>query len=149
MGGERSASWQCCKRQIETGSTPHRLVPRAYIYPLQSLPGKPTPLFPPSPLTTVPMVYVPGITKTLARRKGGGKNKGGKSGSSSSSSGKKSPKSTSNLPMGKKSATMYGNGGGPVSTITSGVFAGRTAGGGTRASVFGNRFGRVPFFDTG
>jgi hypothetical protein len=85
------------------------------------------------------MVYVPGITKALVRRKGGGKNKGGKSGPSTSSS-KKSPKSTRNLPLGKKSATMYGNGGGPVRTIPSGAFAGRTAGGGTRADVYGNRF---------
>ena len=46
--------------------------------------------------------------------------------------------------MGKTTATAYGNGGGPVSTISSGVFTGRTVGGGTRTDVFGNRF--VPPF---
>jgi len=43
------------------------------------------------------------------------------------------------LPQGKTKATVYGNGGGPVSTIQSGSFMGRTVGGGTRDGVFGNR----------
>ena len=90
----------------------------------------------------LPMVYIPGITKTLYRRKGGGKG-GGKSGSGSSSSGTKS--NFGGLPSGKTSATTYGNGGGPVSTIQSGSFVGRTVGGGTRDVVFGNRSVRAIF----
>jgi hypothetical protein len=91
------------------------------------------------------MVYVPGISKTLVRRKGGGKGGGGGGGgrSGGSGSGKKLPKSTTNLPAGKNSATLYGQGGGPVTTISSGLFAGRTVGGGTRGGVFGNRCGRA------
>ena len=88
------------------------------------------------------MVYIPGITKTLARRKGGGKGK-----KSSGPSLQKVPMSTKNLPLGKKSASVYGNGGGRVSTIPAGtVFAGRTVGGATRASIFGNRFGSAFLF---
>lgn len=86
------------------------------------------------------MVYIPGITRTLYRRKGGGKGGGGgKSGSGGGSSGTKIQKNFGGLPMGKTSTTAYGNGGGPVSMIQSGFFAGRTAGGGTRDVVFGNR----------
>ncbi|KAF9652774.1 hypothetical protein BDM02DRAFT_2574042 [Thelephora ganbajun] len=85
------------------------------------------------------MVYVPGISKTLSRRKGGGKGRGGKFGSSGSSSGKSIQKNTKGLPLGKTSTTTYGSGGGPVSTIRSGIFTGRTVGGGTRANIFGNR----------
>jgi len=80
------------------------------------------------------MVYVPGITKTLNRRKGGGKGVKG-----SGTSGTKVRKSFQGLPLGKSSATVYGDGGGPVSTISSGVFAGRTAGGGFRTDIYGNR----------
>ena len=87
------------------------------------------------------MVYVPGITKTLSRRKGGGKGGGGsKSGSGGGSGGKQIQKNINGLPTGKTAATTYGNGGGTVSTIQTGLFAGRTVGGGTRDSVFGNRF---------
>lgn len=93
------------------------------------------------------MVYIPGITKTLYRRKGGGGKGGGggggggKSGSSGgSSSGTKIPKDVKGLPAGKSTATAYGKGGGSVSTIQSGAFTGRTVGGGSRGDVFGNRF---------
>lgn len=86
------------------------------------------------------MVYIPGITKTLARRKGGGK--GSRKGSSGSSSPKKVKTTYKNLPS---TVTTYGNGGGRVSKISSGIFAGRTIGGGTRAQVYGNRFVRVIF----
>ena len=82
------------------------------------------------------MVYIPGITKTetLYRRKGGGKGVKGSGGSGTIR------KSFQGLPLGKSSATVYGSGGGPVSTIPSGAFAGRTAGGGLRTDVYGNRF---------
>ena len=90
------------------------------------------------------MVYVPGITKTLYRRKGGGKG-GGKSGSGTGSSGTQIQKNFGGLPSGKTSTTAYGNGGGSVLTIQSGFFSGRTAGGGTRDSVFGNRSVQVIF----
>jgi hypothetical protein len=83
------------------------------------------------------MVYVPGVTKPLYRRKGGGKGGGGKSGGSSS--GTKIQKNFGGLPLGKTSTTAYGNGGGPAAVIQSGFFTGRTAGGGTRDGVFGNR----------
>ena len=95
------------------------------------------------------MVYVPGITKSLYRRKGGGgKGKGGGGGggsgdeddSSDSSSDSDIQKNFDNIPTGKTSVTTYSKGGGPVSTIQSGLFMGRTVGGGTRADVFGNRF---------
>jgi hypothetical protein len=91
------------------------------------------------------MVYIPGITKPLYRRKGGGgkgggSSGGGKSGSSGSSSGTKIRNDFKGLPAGKTSVTTYGNGGGSVSTIQSGVFAGRTVGGGARGDAFGNRF---------
>ena len=92
------------------------------------------------------MVYIPGITKPLVRRKGGGKGSKGKGGGAKTT---KVPKSTSNLPLGKTSATSYGNGGGPVSTIPSGLFAGRTAGGGSRANIFGNRFGHATLLTSG
>ena len=140
----------CCGREamnelnglvIDIISHRHRLAASSsyIICALQEPPGTVDTAIPTSPRSLTLMVYIPGITKTLVRRKGGGKGKGGGSGGSSV---KSTPKSTSNLPLGKKSATMYGNGGGRVSTIPSGtVFAGRTVGGGTRSSVFGNRCG--------
>jgi len=92
------------------------------------------------------MVYVPVITKTLYRRKGGGGKGGGggggggKSGSSGSSSGgTKIRNDFKGLPAGKNTVTTYGKGGGPITTIQSGAFPGRTAGGGSRGDVFGNR----------
>ena len=94
------------------------------------------------------MVYIPGISNTFVRRKGGGKGGRGGGKGSKSSSGKTTKKSIQNLPAGKKSASLYGNGGGRISTITSGLFAGRTVGGATRTNVFGNRYGLdEPFFD--
>jgi hypothetical protein len=46
-----------------------------------------------------------------------------------------------NLPNNKKSATSYGTGGGRSAPISPGLpFAGRTAGGGGRQGVYGNRF---------
>jgi len=98
------------------------------------------------------MVYIPGISKTLYRRKGGGK--GGGSGSSSgggksgSTSGTTIPKDFGGLPMGKTSVTAYGYGGGKVSTIPSGMFTGRTVGGGSRDNVFGTRSVWATFFST-
>ena len=92
------------------------------------------------------MVYIPGITKALSRRKGGGKGGGGGGGKSGGGggggggSGSKIQKNINGLPAGKTTATTYGNGGGPVTTIQSGFFAGRTVGGGARDNVFGNRF---------
>lgn len=47
--------------------------------------------------------------------------------------------------MGKTSVTTYGQGGGPVTFIQSGTFAGRSVGGGTRDGVFGNRFVKAIF----
>jgi hypothetical protein len=103
------------------------------------------------------MVYIPGITKTRYRRKGGGgkggggkggggKGGGGKGGGGTGGgSGKQTRNNYNGLPTGKTSATTYGKGGGPVSTIQSGLFTGRTVGGGTRADVFGNRFVRAIF----
>ena len=93
------------------------------------------------------MVYIPGITKTLYRRKGGGGKGGGggggggKSGSGGSSSGgTKIRNDFKGLPVGKTAVTTYGKGGGQMSTIQSGAFTGRTAGGGSRSDVYGNRF---------
>ena len=94
------------------------------------------------------MVYVPGLTKTLYRRKGGGKGNGGGGGGgvgSGGAVGKMTRGNVKGLPAGKTSATMYGNGGGTVSTIQSGFFTGRTIGGGTRTNIFGNRFVRIIF----
>jgi hypothetical protein len=76
----------------------------------------------------------------------GGSNSGSKSGSKGGSSGSsKVPVSDSkNLPNGKKVATSYGSGGGKPITIPRGqLFAGRTAGGGTRSEVYGNRYGDI------
>lgn len=92
------------------------------------------------------MVYIPGITKTLHRRKGGGKGGGGKSSSGGGSSGTtKIQQNVKGLPLGKTSMTAYGQGGGPVTFIQSGAFAGRTVGGGTRDGVFGSRYVKATF----
>ncbi|KAF8843874.1 hypothetical protein BDN67DRAFT_963724 [Paxillus ammoniavirescens] len=108
-------------------------------------------------------MFVPLVTpmlQSIKRRKGGGG--GGKSGGSSTSSkggsttgsgssttnggssGTKSSGKPNSDPLpastvnGKKSATAYGYGGGPSTTIPAGqFFSGRTAGGGTRLQVFG------------
>ncbi|EIN08255.1 hypothetical protein PUNSTDRAFT_68982 [Punctularia strigosozonata HHB-11173 SS5] len=92
--------------------------------------------------------------RKLERRKGGGgkggkgggssTGKGGSSGSGSSgSSGSRGTKSSvpiSGSVATRKSATSYGSGGGKAITIPSGqLFAGRTAGGGTRAQTFGGQ----------
>ncbi|KAI9569797.1 hypothetical protein HD554DRAFT_2087454 [Boletus coccyginus] len=78
----------------------------------------------------------------LDRRKGGGgTSTTSKSGSGSSSAGKTStvPLSTSTA-SGKTSATAYGSGGGSTIIIPAGqLFAGRSAGGGTRSEVVGTR----------
>ncbi|KAI9571609.1 hypothetical protein HD554DRAFT_2072225 [Boletus coccyginus] len=108
-------------------------------------------------------MFVPFVTshpesKHLERRKGGGgggKTSGGggssskSGGGSTSSSGKTSSGTTgktSTVPLststasGKGSATAYGSGGGSATTIPAGqIFAGRSAGGGTRSQVFGTR----------
>ncbi|KAH9483897.1 hypothetical protein JR316_0003375 [Psilocybe cubensis] len=80
----------------------------------------------------------------LHRRKGGGKSGGsgggGRSGGSGSGRGS-SRSSPINVGSGTtKPATSYGFGGGKATTIPSGqLFAGRSAGGGNRDQVFGNR----------
>ncbi|KAG1840490.1 hypothetical protein DFJ58DRAFT_91768 [Suillus subalutaceus] len=87
----------------------------------------------------------------LGRRKGGGGGgkggsssggKGGGTGGSSGSGGK-----TSKVPItgssasGKSTAIAYGYGGGKPQTIPTGqLFGGRTAGGATRAQIYGTRF---------
>jgi len=82
----------------------------------------------------------------LYPRRGGGGGKegggsgGGKSGNTGGGSGTIGKSSSfSGLQNGKNAATAYGNGGGAVSHISSGIFAGRTVGGGTRQQVFGTR----------
>ncbi|KAF9232573.1 hypothetical protein BU15DRAFT_81076 [Melanogaster broomeanus] len=105
-------------------------------------------------------MFVPILTpklQSIERRKGGGR--GGKTGTSGKSSGSSAPSSSSSggkstsrggkvtsVPLlgstntGKSTATAYGLGGGNPITIPSGqLFAGRTAGGGTRGQVFGTR----------
>ncbi|KAI0027238.1 hypothetical protein K488DRAFT_62148 [Vararia minispora EC-137] len=94
------------------------------------------------------------ISQRLERRKGGGgRGSSGKSSSRSSSdsgSGCKSfpcrclsiatsstSFSTPHLVGGKSSASTYSDGGGKASKISSGQFAGRSMGGGSRASVYG------------
>lgn len=46
----------------------------------------------------------------------------------------------SGLQGGKSSASSYGNGNPKATTISSGLFSGRTIGGGTRGQVYGNRY---------
>ncbi|KAF9232574.1 hypothetical protein BU15DRAFT_67329 [Melanogaster broomeanus] len=98
-------------------------------------------------------MFVPILTpklQSIERRKGGGG--GGKTstgGSGTTSSGGKSTSSggkvtsvplSGSMSTGKSTATAYGSGGGSPITIPSGqLFAGRTAGGGTRGQVFGTR----------
>jgi hypothetical protein len=95
-----------------------------------------------------------------------GKGSGAKGGSSGSTSAGKSNSlifcakhqnhtfegKTSNVPIsgssasGKSIAIAYGNGGGTPKTISTGqFFAGRTAGGGTRAQMYGTRFVKHTF----
>ncbi|KAJ7583860.1 hypothetical protein C8J56DRAFT_748768, partial [Mycena floridula] len=97
-------------------------------------------------------MFVPFLTKRveskLSRRKGGGGGGGGGGHGSSaahaeggeSSSGPGAGRGSSiGTSAGGKSATPFSNGGGKVTTIPSGsLFAGREAGGGTRAQVYGN-----------
>jgi len=72
--------------------------------------------------------------------KGGGGSTGGSKGGGSSSPKPKSVPLGGKAPAGKGTATAYGGGGGKVTTIPSGsIFAGRTAGGGSRNQVFGSR----------
>ncbi|KAF4614854.1 hypothetical protein D9613_002974 [Agrocybe pediades] len=99
-------------------------------------------------------MFVPFFSKRsdekLYRRKGGGGKGGGSSGGGRSGGGTTggrggtgggSARSSSvNTPIGSKSATSFGNGGGSPVTIPSGqLFAGRQAGGGTRGEVYGSR----------
>lgn len=77
-------------------------------------------------------------------RSGGGSTSGGGS-RGGSSSGSRSPvpitRSSNTYTGGRNTATAYGVGGGKVTTIPAGqLFAGRSAGGGTRAQVFGSRY---------
>lgn len=69
-----------------------------------------------------------------------GSSSGGGSGSSSGI--KNQP--VSGIQNNKNSVSSYGRGDSKVSTISSGIFAGRTVGGGTRDQVYGNRY--VIFF---
>jgi len=87
------------------------------------------------------MVYIPGISNPLYRRKGGGKGGGGGGGGGKGggSSGGKIQQSFGGLQQGRTKVTVYGNGGGQASTIQSGFFTGRTVGGGSRDGVFGTR----------
>ncbi|KAH9976919.1 hypothetical protein BJV74DRAFT_861721 [Russula compacta] len=74
--------------------------------------------------------------RVQVRNKGKGSGSGSKSGSGKPS---KVPLSGKSLPNGKTSATSYGAGGGRAAPIPLGrPFAGRIAGGGTRAQTFGN-----------
>jgi hypothetical protein len=92
---------------------------------------------------------------------GGSGSKGSGSGSKGSGSGSKGSGSGSGgkslgnpskvglggsrLPNNKKSATSYGAGGGSAAAIPLGMpFAGRTAGGGNRQGVYGNRHAMLP-----
>ncbi|KZV85904.1 hypothetical protein EXIGLDRAFT_653630 [Exidia glandulosa HHB12029] len=104
------------------------------------------------------MVFIPFIStrndnEALLKRKGGGRGGGGFGGgrsggrtsssghtSSSSSSSSKSPAFSIPSSSGKKGSSVhtYGNGGGKVSSISSGSFSGRTQGGGTRSQVYGS-----------
>ncbi|KAF7312795.1 hypothetical protein MKEN_00962900 [Mycena kentingensis (nom. inval.)] len=99
-------------------------------------------------------MYVPFLT----RRRGGGRSGGssssggkgsssssGKGTSSSSSSGKSSGSSSSstgktiNSGGASRSSSTTSFGGGKVSTISSGIFSGRSIGGGNRGQVYGTR----------
>ncbi|RDB27004.1 hypothetical protein Hypma_005072 [Hypsizygus marmoreus] len=93
----------------------------------------------------VPFVSSPSKkrSKQLYRRKGGGGrgggggSSGGGKGGSSGSGGGRAPISTGGS---TKPATSYSNGGGKAAPIPAGqLFAGRTAGGGTRDQVYGNK----------
>ncbi|TFK46473.1 hypothetical protein OE88DRAFT_893085 [Heliocybe sulcata] len=105
-------------------------------------------------------MYVPFIStskRNVYRRKGGGGggkgggggggSSGGKSGSGGSSGDGSNSGRQSTIPLaggaaasGSRSASTYGAGGGRSITIPSGqLFSGRTAGGGTRAQVYGTR----------
>ncbi|PPQ65305.1 hypothetical protein CVT24_011432 [Panaeolus cyanescens] len=80
----------------------------------------------------------PESSKQLFKRKGGGGRGGARGGGGGSSgSARSSPVSVAGT---SKSATVGGNGGGAPITIPAGQpFAGSTAGGGTRAQVYGSR----------
>ncbi|KAJ7761500.1 hypothetical protein DFH07DRAFT_815202 [Mycena maculata] len=90
-------------------------------------------------------MFVPFLTRRLEKRRGksggdGGEGGGGKGGTSeggSDTTSRTDPITTSGT---SKSATSYGSGGGKPVTIPAGqLFAGRSAGGGIRAQVFGTR----------
>jgi hypothetical protein len=102
-------------------------------------------------------MFVPFFTKRSAdkklfRRKGGGGKGGGSSGGGKSSEGggggsssggsSGTARSSSISSAGtSKAATSYGGGGGRAITIPSGqLFAGRSAGGGTRSEVTGTQY---------
>ncbi|KAI5999711.1 hypothetical protein EDD15DRAFT_76125 [Pisolithus albus] len=85
-----------------------------------------------------------GVSGGSSESEGGG-GKGGKSdgGAGASTSGEPSEvplTSSSSMRLGKSSATAYGGGGGESIVIPDGQpFAGRSAGGGTRDQIYGNR----------
>ncbi|KAG8708251.1 hypothetical protein FRC08_018993, partial [Ceratobasidium sp. 394] len=78
---------------------------------------------------------------------GGGGGKAGSGGGGSSAGGSRGASSGSRgvsfgTSGGSRGSSTYGAGGGPRSVITSGAFAGRSAGGGTRDQTYGNsRYG--------
>ncbi|CAE6491165.1 unnamed protein product [Rhizoctonia solani] len=89
---------------------------------------------------------VPRDPRGGGRGGGGGGGGGGKSGGSKGGSSGGSGSSSSNggsrggVSFGNgRSASTYGTGGGSTSIISSGVFAGRTIGGGTRSQVYGDK----------
>lgn len=101
--------------------------------------------------------FISPSTKQLSRRKGGGggghgggHSGGGHSGGAGESSGGHASSNTGHGVVGapvsgsvggkSRTSSAYGSGGGRVETIPSGqLFSGRTAGGGSRAQVFGTR----------
>lgn len=103
-------------------------------------------------------MFIPGLTPrspkkgVYPRRGGGGGGKGGggggssskggsgsSGGSSSGSAGKQGTVPVSGATGGRSSAVAYGGGGGKAITLPAGQpFAGRTAGGATRAQVYGS-----------
>ncbi|KAG2133449.1 hypothetical protein BD769DRAFT_513567 [Suillus cothurnatus] len=99
----------------------------------------------------IPLITSPRYQDIGRRKGGGGGGKGGGSSSGGKGSGAKGSGSgsggkTSKVPItgssasGKNTATAYGYGGGKPQTIPSGqLFAGRTAGGATRAQIYGTR----------
>lgn len=99
----------------------------------------------------IPLITSPRYQDIARRKGGGGGGKGGStsgkgSGAKGGSSGSTSAGKTSNVPIsgssasGKSIAIAYGNGGGTPKTISTGqFFAGRSAGGGTRAQMYGTR----------